>query len=222
MIVSMTAITRAILSFQDVQNKLGLVRTEQPDFFWEWQEVLPALTTGEIQHLNRLANRYLTYLEADEVSEGMLNIVLLSPLLDVLGLCDPPYWIRGETWVEVQTLVDTSDGKQVLEGRIDALTVQDNFWLVVIEGKRGGFNVLRAVPQAIAYMSANPHPDRVVFGLVSNGYDYLFIKLAQEQFSLSYNFSLLSDPDRNLLKVGQILKHLVQIQGQGSVNRREI
>lgn len=109
MMVSLTAITKAILSFEDVQNKLGLVRTEQPDFFWEWQELLPALMTGEIQHLNRLSNRYLTYLEADEVSEGTLNIVLLSPLLHALGLCDPPYWIRGETWVEVQTLVDTSD-----------------------------------------------------------------------------------------------------------------
>ncbi len=73
-------------------------------------------------------------------------------MLDALGLCDPPYRIRGETWVEVQTQVDTEDGRITLEGRIDALTVQDDFWLVVIEGKRGGFSVLRAVLQAIAYM----------------------------------------------------------------------
>jgi hypothetical protein len=165
----------------------------------------------ETATLNRLADRYLHYLEAGEVSEGTLNIILLSPLLDALGLCDPPYRIRGERWVSVQAFVDGEAGRIELEGRIDALTIQDEFWLVVIEGKRGGFNVLRAVPQAIASMSATPHPDRPVFGLVSNGYDYLFMKKHHQEFALSHNFSLLSDADRNLLKVGQILKHLVRI-----------
>lgn len=208
--VQVTAITKAILTFRDIQDKLGLQRTHNPDFFHEWQTSLPELTDLETHSLNRLANRYLAYLEEGEVSEGTLNIILLSPLLDVLGLCDPPYRIRGETWVEVQIPVDSEEGRINLEGRIDALTLQDDFWLVVIEGKRGGFNVLRAVPQAIAYMSATPHPDRPVFGLVSNGYDYLFIKVHHPEFALSHNFSLLSDADRNLLKVGQILKHLVR------------
>ena len=209
--VPVTAITKAILSFRDVQDQLGLHRTDQPDFFPEWQVFGPDLTNLEILALNRLSQRYLAYLEEGEVSEGTLNIILLSPLLDVLGLCDPPYRIRGETWVEVQTQVDTEAGQITLEGRIDALTLQDDFWLVVIEGKRGGFSVLRAIPQAIAYMAASPHRDRPLFGLVTNGYDYLFVKLAGGEFALSHNFTLLSDVDHNLLRVAQVLKYLVSL-----------
>lgn len=218
--VAVTAITKAILNFRDIQDKLGLHRTDNSEFFPEWRNSLPQLTNQEILALNRLAQRYLTYLEEGEVSEGTLNIILLSPLLDALGLCDPPYRIRGETWVEVQTQVDAEAGKITLEGRIDALTVQDDFWLVVIEGKRGGFNVLRAVPQAIAYMAATPHLNRSIFGLVTNGYDYLFLKLKGSEFALSDNFTLLSDADRNLLRVAQILKHLVSVNLETSYNGR--
>ncbi|APB33698.1 Type I restriction enzyme R protein N terminal domain protein [Gloeomargarita lithophora Alchichica-D10] len=207
--VALTAITRAILNFRDLEEKLGRRRTENPHFFPEWQMSLPELSATETTGLNRLSQRYLTYLETNEVSEGTLNIILLAPFLDMLGLCDPPYRIRGETWVEVQTQIDTEGGKITLEGRIDALTVLDNFWLVVIEGKRSSFSVLRAIPQAIAYMSATQyHP---IFGLVTNGYDYLFIKCAGSEFGLSHNFSLLSDATGNLLRVAQVLKHLVRL-----------
>lgn len=103
----------------------------------------------------------------------MVPVTAITKAILTLGLCDPPYRIRGETWVEVQTQVDAEAGQITLEGRIDALTLQDDFWLVVIEGKRGGFSVLPAVPQAIAYMAATPHPSCPRFGLVTNGYDYL-------------------------------------------------
>ncbi|MDG2990816.1 restriction endonuclease subunit R [Candidatus Synechococcus calcipolaris G9] len=218
--VPVTAITKAIINFRDIQDKLGLQRTDNPEFFPEWRDFLPPPTDQEVLALNRLAQRYLAYLEEGEVSEGTLNIILFSPLLDALGLCDPPYRIRGETWVEVQTQVDDEAGRMTLEGRIDALTVQDDFWLVVIEGKRGGFSVLRAVPQAIAYMAASPYPDRPVFGLVTNGYDYLFLKLERGEFALSQSFTLLSDADSNLLRVAQVLKHLVSVSLETSGNGR--
>ncbi|WKT81783.1 type I restriction endonuclease subunit R [Thermosynechococcus sp. PP45] len=205
-----TAIARAIINFRDLETKLGLVKSTNPNFFPEWQSETAQLSDREIEALSRLSQRYLLYLEESEVSEGTLNIILLSPLLDALGLCDPPYRIRGETWVEIQTEVDSEEGKVSLEGRIDALTIRDNFWLVVIEGKRSGFSVLRAVPQALAYMSACPDRNLPIFGLVTNGYDYLFVKLIGNEFALSHNFTLLSDSDRNLIRVAQILKHLVQ------------
>ncbi len=216
----MTAIAKAILHFRDLQEKLGLHRTDNPEFFSEWREPLPPLTDQEISALNRLAQRYLAYLEEGEVSEGTLNIILLSPLLDALGLCDPPYRIRGETWVEVQTQVDTEEGRITLEGRIDALTLQDDFWLVVIEGKRGGFSVLRAVPQAIAYMAATSYPGCPLFGLVTNGDDYLFVKLEGSKFALSHNFTLLADADSNLLRVARVLKRLVSVSVDRSDNGR--
>jgi hypothetical protein len=218
-----TAIAKALLSFRDVGTKLTVRRSADRRFFVEWEESLLELTDSEKVSLDRLTSRYLRYLEEGEVNEGTLNIILLSPLLDALGFCDPPYRIRGEAWVDVQTTTDAEEGIVTLEGRIDALTLRDRFWLVIIEGKRGGFNVLQAVPQALAYMTATPHPEHPVFGLVTNGYDYLFVKLAREnqrEFALSHNFTLLSDERSNLFRVAQVLKRLVGIVGLEAENGR--
>ena len=102
-----TAIAKAILSFRDAEAKLNLRRSADPHLFFEWEEDLPELSAAEKATLERLATRYLSYLEEGEVNEGTLNIILLSPLLDALGLCDPPYRIRGEAWVEVQTTLNS-------------------------------------------------------------------------------------------------------------------
>lgn len=84
------------------------------------------------------------------------------------------------------------------------MTVREQFWLVLIAGKRGGFNVL----QALAYRSASPQFP--VFGLATNGFDDVFIKLEGKKFALSHNFTLLADAEHNLLRVAQILKHPVE------------
>ena len=175
-----------------------------------------ALFYHPLENQCHLKSRCLYYLEAGEISEGTANIIMVSPLLDALGLCDPPYRIRGEQWVRLTLATDTEAGPTVLEGRIDALTLQDNLWLVVVEGKRGGFSVLQAIPQALAYMMGNPNPERPVFGLVTNGYDYLFLKLVQgvsPRYALSHNFTLLSDESNNLLRVARILKQLTMKAG---------
>jgi hypothetical protein len=216
-----TAISKAILSFRDVETKLNLRRSSDPQLFYEWKDRLPELTDLEKSSLEQLSARYLHYLEAGEVNEGTLNIILLSPLLNTLGLCDPPFHVRGEAWVEVQTTIDAEEGAVTLEGRIDALTLQKQFWLVIIEGKRGGFNVLQAVPQTLAYMAATPYPERPVFGMVTNGYDYLFVKLIrqeQREYAVSNNFTLLSDEQSNLFRVARVLKYLVRVADADTTN----
>jgi hypothetical protein len=108
--------------------------------------------------------------------------------------------------------VDTKTGPTTLEGRIDALTLQDNVWLVVVEGERGRFNVLQAIPQALTYMMARSDQARSLYGLVTNGYDYLFIKLTPgtlSHYALSHNFTLLCDEQNNLHRVARVIKRLV-------------
>jgi predicted type IV restriction endonuclease len=213
--MTIAAITDALLTYEDIRQRLGLQRTEDPTFFPEWQTPLPPLSSKEAAELDHLSQRYLTYIESGEVSEGTLNLIIVAPLLNALGFCDPPYRVRGEAWVQVQMPVDEATGITTLSGRVDALTLQDDLWLVVIEGKRGGFNVLQAVPQALGYMMGNPADSQPSFGLVTNGYDYLFLKATQtptRQFGRSQNFTLLSAPDQNLQRVGRILKRLVTIR----------
>lgn len=208
------AVTQAVTTLRQAHRLFNLVRETDATFFEEWQGALPALTAAEISQLEHLQDRYLRYLEEGEISEGTANIIIISPFLNALGLCDPPYRIRGEQWMQLALDVDTETGPTVLEGRIDALILQEQFWLVVVEGKRGGFNVLQAVPQALAYMMATPETAHPVYGLVTNGYDYLFIKLVKGErslYALSHNFTLLADAQHNLLQVARIMKRLIDV-----------
>lgn len=211
--VQILAVTQAMSSLREAHQLFNLSRDPSEEFFSEWQLPLPELSEPELAELEHLKHRYLYYMEDGEISEGTANIIMVSPLLDALGLCDPPYRIRGEQWVRLALETETDEGPTVLEGRIDALTLQDNLWLVVVEGKRGGFSVLQALPQALAYMMTAPETQQSVFGLVTNGYDYLFLKLRKDQpprYGISHNFTLLSDANNDLRRVARILKRLSQ------------
>jgi hypothetical protein len=83
--------------------------------------------------LNRLKNRYFSYIEGDEISEGTVNIIMLHPLLDLMGLCDLPFRIRGEQSLKIEIV--GANEYLVLQWLIDALVVQHQFWIVVIESK---------------------------------------------------------------------------------------
>jgi len=216
--VTTTAVTQAVKTLKEAHDLFNL-RKADATFFTEWQGDLPELSNSEKAALTHLKNRYLYYLENGEISEGTANFIMLSPLLNALGLCDPPYRIAGEQWTRLLLQTDTEQGPTTIEGRMDALVLQDNIWLVVVEGKRGGFNVLQAIPQTIAYMMARPKLDstaslaanRPLFGLATNGYDFLFLKLQlgkPNRYALSHNFTLLSDPANSLVRVGQIIRKL--------------
>lgn len=200
-----TAVTKAITNLNEAHRKFNLSPTSDPGFFPEWQTPLPSLSETEKNALDRLKNRYLYYAADGAISEGTIHYMMISPLLELLNLYDPPYKVRGEKTVYIQ--LETED--TVLEGRIDALVIQDQLWVVLIEAKQYGFSVLQAIPQTLAYMTAKPEPNQTVFGLITTGEDYLFIKLQNRQYAQSYKFTLLSDEQNNLLRVLQILKKII-------------
>jgi hypothetical protein len=80
-------------------------------------------------------------------------------------------------------------------------------WIILVEAKRISFSIEVALPQALAYMCANPQPQKATFGLVSNGAYSMFVKLEQSQYSFSEDFSL--NRRRNeLYDVLRILKRI--------------
>jgi hypothetical protein len=200
------AITEAIISLNDAHDKFNLSRSDEPNFFTEWFDNLPEVSEQEKEALNRLKNRYLYYAADGALTEGTVNIIMVSPLLNLLGLCDPPFKIRAEQSVKVEL----AEEKPVLEGRIDALVVQNQFWVVVIEAKRYGFNVSLAIPQALAYMMGNPQPERPVFGMATNGEDFIFIKLNQQvrQYDLSDKLTLSKRNNNELYEVVRVMKRI--------------
>jgi len=80
----------------------------------------------------------------------------------------------------------------------------------MIEAKRFGFNVSFAIPQALAYMMGRPEDTSSVFGAVTNGEDWIFIKLDRQQKGdeLSDKFTLSNQRHDDLFVVGRILKQL--------------
>ncbi|MEH2161783.1 MAG: hypothetical protein V7K38_12215 [Nostoc sp.] len=68
------------------------------------------------------------------------------------------------------------------------------------------------MPQALASLMANPHPDKPVFGMLTNGDDILFIKLRQTptpQYELSRVFALFTSA-KEVYDILQILKSISQ------------
>lgn len=211
--VQTVAITEAITSLNQVHDQFNLIRTADPQFFTEWFEDLPELSEAEKEALERLKTRYFYYAADGAITEGTINIIMVSPLLELVGLCDPPFKIRGEKSVKVEI----EDEDTLLQGFIDALVVQHQFWVVVIEAKRYGFNVTLAIPQAIAYMMGNPHPERPVYGMVTNGEDFYLIKLTQlgtRQYDLSDKFTLSKRRSNELYEVLRVMKRIAGLLGQ--------
>jgi len=117
---------------------------------------------------------------------------------------DAPYQVRGEKYVRFEI----EDGATTLDGLIDALLINEELWLIVIESKRYGFSVRQALAQTLSYMvSASTSP---VFALITTGEDSLFVKLDQAtgRYGLSDKFTLTTAESNELCQVAQILQHL--------------
>ena len=85
-------------------------------------------------------------------------------------------------------------------------------WVLIIESKRAGFSLEVGIPQVLAYMLASPQPNKPLFSLVTNGSNFIFLKLIQQnspRYALSDEFTLRRADDLNT--VLKILKRLSQI-----------
>ena len=207
MVVSV-AVTKAITNLQEARQRLDLRPIADPNFFSEWQGSFANRSSLECEALDRLKTRYLNYAECGSITEGTVNFIMLSPLLELLGLMDSPFELRSEKYVRFEI----EDGAMQLEGLMDAVVLREKLWLVVIESKRYGFSVRQAIAQTLTYMmglasTSNP----IGFGLVTTGEDFLFVKLdrVSRQYALSDKFTLSTIQDNQLIRVVQILMALV-------------
>jgi hypothetical protein len=204
------AIAARTVKLHDLKLKFGLEQSEDDSFFPEWLENLPELTDTERQSLDHSKRNYLYLLEYP-VMESIVKMVVLSPLLDLAGFYAPPFRVDGETSVKVSA----TDEGEVVQGSIDVLVIQEQIWVTVIEAKNSEFSLTKAIPQALAYMLAQPDSEKPTFGMVLNGSEFLFIKMVYEdvpRYALSNTFSLLNRGN-DLYSVLQILKRLGELIG---------
>ncbi len=190
-----------------LREAFGLQRVDNGEFFPEWRGKLSPLGETDTTALARIRDRFFHQLDAGSLLESGVKMMIVSPLLDLAGFYDPPFRCRFEPSVNLD--VDTGD--DILKGRIDALVVQNELWIWVLEAKRTSFSLSLGIPQALAYMLANPEVRQPTYGLLCSGESFLFLKLIiqpQPRYGLSQHFNLLNDGD--LETVLQILKTLGQ------------
>ena len=93
--MSQTAITKRITIIGKAEQQFNLVRTADVDFFPEWRENLADLTDAEKAVLDRIKARYRYHRANGNLAEGLVNLVVLSPLLELAGFYDPPFQMQG-------------------------------------------------------------------------------------------------------------------------------
>ena len=198
------------LNLYDVETKFHVRQGEADNFFTQLLQDAPALSESEKQILDRTRQQYL-YLAKRPLLEVTVKMVTLSPLLSLAGFYEPPFYTTLEESIEVVS----QDGAETVRGQIDVLVLQNTIWVVVIEAKSIQYDVMMALPQALTYMMASPNrsPDKQLFGMITNGREFRFIKLNSElelTYTLSKVFSL-SESENHLYDVLQILKAIAQI-----------
>ena len=198
------------VTLYDLKKQFGLQRVEDAQFFQEWREDLPELTDSERQRLERVKAIYEN-LASRSVLENTIKMAIVSPLLDLAGFFLPPFYIDTEEEVQIEA----EDEGIPIRGRIDVLVLKDQFWVLVIESKRAEFSLKVGIPQALTYMLANPNPTQPLYGMVTNGSNFVFLKLLQQNtpcYARSQEFIL--EKGDELYKVLQVLKRFAEVTGK--------
>jgi hypothetical protein len=205
---SVQTISAQEITLHQLSETFGLVRSDEAQFFPEWQDNLPELSPVERQWLDQVKDDYL-HLSQYPMLEPIVKMLVLSPLLSVAGFYRSPFYLAAEHEVRITS----QDNGTTVRGKIDILICQPQFWITVIEAKRAEYSLKVGIPQALAYMMAHPQPEKPAFGLVMNGTEFIFIKLSQQptpHYSFSNEFSVLNQGNE-LYRVAGILKKLGQI-----------
>jgi hypothetical protein len=200
------AIPAAEVTLRTLKQSLNLQPATDAQFLSEWQGETEPISEPDQRALDRVKGNYLDLLEDPPVLENSVKMVVLGPLLDLAGFYRRPFRITTETSIDIEL----EDDNTVIRGRIDVLVLNQVLWLVVIESKRSDFAVTRALPQTLAYMLGNPDQTRPIFGFITNGTEFLFLKAQRQpttQYATSKLFSLFN-PGNELYQVLSILKHL--------------
>lgn len=202
-----TTIAAEKLTLYDLEKSFNLTLCDHADFFPEWTIdhllISKAISQKEKEQLDRIKVNYI-HLSKRPMLEEMVKMVVLSPLLDIAGFYQPPFYSIAEKSVKVSV----KDENLTIRGKIDVLVLQERFWILVIESKQVGVSLQKGIPQAIAYMLANPNREKNVYGMVTNGSNFIFLKLVWQDipiYGISDEYTLMRH-DNDLYEILQILR----------------
>jgi hypothetical protein len=202
-----TTMRAAEVSWRDLSTRFGLQLTEDATFFLEWQAGLPEISDQEKQQLDRVRAGYFNLIYQTTILADAVKMAVLSPLLYLADFFLPPLSIQSEVAMQLSI----ADEEITIEGKIDILVLHDQLWIMLIEAKRAAASIEVGLPQLLADMLASPNPAPPVYGMITNGGSFLFLKLVKSadtaQYALSRIFEM-RNPGNDLYPVLAVLKHL--------------
>jgi hypothetical protein len=208
----MALITQAkTITLGDLKKTFKLKEVRDLAFFPEWQNLSLDLDVAEQQTLDEIRDDFRELGEHSS-HEEIVKMFSLAPLLRLSGLAKYPFIPKAEHILEID-LSEPEDEDGELRGKIDIIVSHEQLWQVIVETKRVQSNVMVALPQALTYMIGSPMDGRPIFGLCTNGTDFIFVKLVRGEES----FYGLSDPfsmhrhGNDLYQVVTILRHLREV-----------
>ncbi|NJM17365.1 MAG: type I restriction endonuclease subunit R [Richelia sp. RM2_1_2] len=201
------AVTDRIKSFKDLLLSFKIEKTTNPAFFSELSEGLQELSPEEKTGVGKIKKRFDYHREDGFLLEGTVNLLVVSPLLELAGFLDEPYQIRSPFGIEIVI----NDTIETLRGFIDTLVVNDNLWVLSLESKRSAIPVGVALPQLFAYMLAQPRQGDLAFGIATNGDEFIFLKLDFSAEQPTYDFSRAYSLLPTNHELGQVLKILKRL-----------
>ncbi|MEY2978516.1 MAG: hypothetical protein ACO3NK_19895 [Prochlorotrichaceae cyanobacterium] len=80
-----TAVAQVLTTLDQAEQLLNLSQSVDPAFFSEWQQDLPPLTEAEQARLDRIRSRYRYHRNTGHLTEGVVNLIVVSPLLELAG-----------------------------------------------------------------------------------------------------------------------------------------
>ncbi|MEL7067638.1 MAG: restriction endonuclease subunit R [Cyanobacteria bacterium J06581_3] len=201
------------LELHEVEARFGLRQVMEQAFFSEWQDVQIDLDERDRYWLDKAKDNFLSLIKF-RLHEEVVKISILAPLLAVSGLGSAPFVPKAEKQVEVSIpSQELGAENEIIRGRIDLLVMYRNLWVVTIETKPQQSDVLEALPQALTYMMASSEEKFPLFGLLTNGRHFMFVKLvkqAQPVYALSELFTLFRQKNE-MYQVASVLRQLGMI-----------
>lgn len=197
------------ITLRELIDFYGLQFVDDRSFFSEWQAELPELSDSEMQLLDQIKAGYLNLRNDPPLLENTVNAAILSPLLFVGKFYLPPFHIKLEKSIELVT----HDQDVLIKGRIDFLLLNRQLWVTVIESKQVAYSVEAGLDQILAYMLAAPQSQDRVFGMITSGGSFMFLKLvkgAVPKYGTSNIFDI-RNTGNELYDVLKILKRLSQL-----------
>jgi hypothetical protein len=195
------------VTLHDLSARFGLQLVKDATFFLEWHTELPEISEQEKQQLDRIQASYLHLVSQTSMVDDAVKMVVLSPLLYLADFFLPPLSIQSEVAVPLSI----ADEELAIEGKIDLIVLPNRLWILLIESKRAAASIEVGLPQLLAYMLASPNPAQPVYGMITNGGSFVFLKLVQGPDAAYYALSRIFEmrnPGNDLYPVLAVLKHL--------------